>query len=88
MAEQAVTESRGAPPVPRVDLAYWNKNCGTLQDCSQVVVILAFDVYRMAASVRRIRFEQIDVDLDNTDRIPSSSVETSTPVVNRTVAWR
>jgi hypothetical protein len=35
-----------------------------------------------------IRFEQIDVDLDNTDRIPSSSVETSTPVVTRIVVWR
>jgi len=35
-----------------------------------------------------IRSEQIDVGRDNADRIPSSSVEASTSVVNRTVVWR
>ena len=35
----------------------------------------------------QIRFAQIDVDLDNTDHI-ASSVEASTPVVNRAVVWR
>jgi hypothetical protein len=35
-----------------------------------------------------IRFEQIDAGLGNTDHISSSSVEASTPVVDRAAAWR
>ena len=37
---------------------------------------------------RQIRFAQIDVAPDNTDHVPSSSVQAPTPVVNRAVAWR
>jgi hypothetical protein len=42
----------------------------------------------MPAPVRADSVRTIDVDLHNTDRIPSSSVETSTPIVNRAVVWR